>query len=176
MSSVIPVNPLNELAPRNATISSWRSYGKYSLKSLSWFYGWGISKPFIQSPFPTIRASFEWKHLTTYGHMDWTEGTKRKYSIEEKRLILQRHFHQSLGCKRFAALNNVRCGLLRHWGRKVKKFGSIDSAYPAIRNSLPNSRSNFEFITWAVYEVRQNHRCTREVAEQLGYNIRSVQR
>jgi hypothetical protein len=34
----------------------------------------------------------EWKRLTAYGHTDWTEGTKRKYSIEEKRLILQRYF------------------------------------------------------------------------------------
>lgn len=44
--------------PRNATILSWRPYGKYSLKSISWFYGWGISKPFIENPLPTIRPSF----------------------------------------------------------------------------------------------------------------------
>ena len=29
--------PLNELTPRKATIAYWRSHGKYSLKSLSWF-------------------------------------------------------------------------------------------------------------------------------------------
>ena len=146
------------------------------LKSISWFYGGGISKPFLKIHSLPLEQVLEWKRLTTYGHTDWTEGTKRKYSIEEKRLILQRYFCQSLGCKHFAALNNVSCGLLRHWVRKVKKFGSIDSAYPAIRNSLLNSRSNFEIIAWALYEVKQNHRSTREVAEQLGYNIRSVQR
>lgn len=34
-----------------------------------------------------LEQVLEWKRLTTYGHTDWTEGTKRQYSIEEKRLI-----------------------------------------------------------------------------------------
>lgn len=118
----------------------------------------------------------EWKRLTIYGHTDWVDGTRRKYSIEEKRLILGKYFSQSLGYKRFAAINNLSCRLLKNWIRKVKKSGSIDLAYPAIQVQLSNCKSNFEIIAWAVYEVKQNQRSTRDVADQLGYNIRSVQR
>ena len=118
----------------------------------------------------------EWKRLTTCGHTDWVDGTRRKYSIEEKRLILRKYFSQSFGYKRFAALNNLSCRLLKNWLRKVKKSGSIDLAYPAIQVQLSSCKSNFEIIAWAVYEVKHNQRSTREVADQLGYNIRSVQR
>ena len=34
----------------------------------------------------------EWKRLTTCGHTDWVYGTRRKYSIEEKRLMLGKYF------------------------------------------------------------------------------------
>ena len=34
----------------------------------------------------------EWKRLTTYGHTDWVDGTRRKYGIKEKRLILGKYF------------------------------------------------------------------------------------
>ena len=118
----------------------------------------------------------EWKRLTIYGHTDWVDGARRKYSIEEKRLILGKYFSQSLGYKRFAAINNLSCRLLKNWIRKVKKSGSIDLAYPSIQVQLSSCKSNFEIIAWAVYEVKQNQRSTREVADQLGYNIRSVQR
>ena len=111
----------------------------------------------------------EWKRLTTCGHTDWIDGTRR-YSIEEKRLILRKYF------KRFAALNNLSYRSLKNWLRKVKKSGSIDLAYPAIQVQLSSCKSNFEIIAWAVYEVKYNQRSTREVADQLRYNIRSVQR
>ena len=51
----------------------------------------------------------EWKRLATYGHTDWVDGTRRKHSIEEKRLILGKYFSQSLGNKGLAALNNLTC-------------------------------------------------------------------
>lgn len=118
----------------------------------------------------------EWKRLTTYGHTDWVDGTRRKYSIEEKRLILVKYFSQSLGYKRFAAINNLSCHLLKNWIRKVKKTVSIDLAYPPIQVQLSSCKSNFGIIAWAVYEIKQNQRSTKDVADQLGYNIRSVQR
>ncbi len=34
----------------------------------------------------------EWKRLTTSGHTDWADGTRRKYSIEESSLILEKYF------------------------------------------------------------------------------------
>lgn len=34
----------------------------------------------------------EWRCLTTYGHTDWVDGTRHKYSLEEKRLILEKYF------------------------------------------------------------------------------------
>ena len=118
----------------------------------------------------------EWKRLTIYGHTDWVDGARRKYSIEEKRLILGKYFSQSLGYKRFAAINNLSCRLLKNWIRKVRKSGSIDLAYPEIQVQLDSCKSNFEIIAWAVYEVKQNQRSTRDVADQLRYNIRPVQR
>ena len=48
----------------------------------------------------------EWKRLTTYGYTDWIGGTRRKYSIEEKRLILVKYFSQFLDYKRLATLEN----------------------------------------------------------------------
>ncbi len=63
----------------------------------------------------------EWKRLTTCGHTDWVDGTRRKYSIEEKRLILRKYFSQSFGYKRFVALKNLSCRSLKNWLRKVKK-------------------------------------------------------
>ena len=53
----------------------------------------------------------EWKRLTTYGHTDWVDGTKRKYSIDENRLILGKYFSQSSGYKRFTAIDNLSCCL-----------------------------------------------------------------
>ena len=34
----------------------------------------------------------EWKRLTTCGHTDWVDGTRRKYSIEEKRIDSKKVF------------------------------------------------------------------------------------
>ena len=49
----------------------------------------------------------EWKRLTTYGHTDWVDGTRRKYNIEEKRVILGKHFSQSLDYKRFVTIKDL---------------------------------------------------------------------
>lgn len=92
----------------------------------------------------------EWKRLTIYGHTDWVDGTRRKYSIEEKRLILGKYFSQSIGYKRFAAINILSCRLLKNWIRKIKKSGIIDLAYSAIRVQLDSCKSNFGVITRTV--------------------------
>ena len=33
-----------------------------------------------------------WKRLTICGHTDWVDAIRRKYSIEEKRLMLGKYF------------------------------------------------------------------------------------
>ena len=83
----------------------------------------------------------EWKRLTTYGHTDWVDGIRRKYSIEEKRLILVKYFSQSLGYKRFASINNLSCRLLKNCIRKVKKPGSIE-----LQGQLSSCKTRFEII------------------------------
>lgn len=49
-------------------------------------------------------------------------------------------------------------------------------AYPAIQVQLSDCKSNFRIIVYAVYEVKQNQRSTKDEADQLGYNIRSMRR
>ena len=36
----------------------------------------------------SLEQVLEWKRLTTCGHTDWVDGTRREYGIEEKQLIL----------------------------------------------------------------------------------------
>ena len=36
----------------------------------------------------SLEQVLEWKRLTTCGHTDWVDGTRREYGMEEKQLIL----------------------------------------------------------------------------------------
>ena len=58
----------------------------------------------------------EWKRLTTCGHTDWVDGTRRKYSIEEKRLILRKYFSP--------VLSKINCALKKSSIRinRLKRF------------------------------------------------------
>lgn len=60
----------------------------------------------------------EWKRLTTCGHTDWVDGTRRKYSIEEKRLILRKYFSQwNLAAIGTGVPNDWDSLILKRWDR-----------------------------------------------------------
>ena len=56
-----------------------------------------LSKIYVLS----LDQVLERKRLTTCGHTDWVDGTRRKYNIDVKQLTLRKYFFQSLVIKTF---------------------------------------------------------------------------
>lgn len=74
---------------------------------------------------------------------------------------------------KFAAMQNIPCGSFRGWIRKVKRI-SVDAAFPSILLKRINKRTDLEKIAWAIFHIKKYSMSTTEVAEQLGYSIRTV--
>ncbi len=118
----------------------------------------------------------EWRRLTLCGHTDWVDGNSIKFSLKDKRALLDAFYAQDLSPLKFAAMQNIPYGSFRGWIRKVKRLGSLDAAFPPIPLKRVNKRSNLEKIAWAIFHIKKYSMSASEVAVQLGYNIRSVQR
>lgn len=83
-----------------------------------------------------------WCRLTLCGHTDWGDGDiKMKFTLKDKRALLDAFFAQDLSPLKFAAMQNIPYGSFRGWIRKVKRLRSLDTAFPPIPETSQSKTS-----------------------------------